>query len=222
MKILGIDEAGRGPVLGSMFIGGVLVYKDDMDTLEELALKDSKDLTDTQREDFVPQITDIAADTHVKEITANEIDELSKIMSLNVIEINGFAQIIEALEPDNVFIDLPEPDGDRFVRKIKNELPEDAAFQDIDVVAEHKADENYPIVSAASILAKSGRERHTAKLKDKYGVDFDSGYAHDEKTLQFLKDHLTEHGEMPEEARMCWSTAKRIKNESQQSGLGDF
>lgn len=222
MKILGIDEAGRGAVLGSMFIGGVLVDEADMEELGQLGLKDSKDLTDGQREGFVPEITEMAADTFVKEVTATDIDELRKIMSLNVIEIKAFAHIIQELEPDKVFIDLPEPDGDRFVKKVKNELPDEPRYQDIVMVAEHKADENYPIVSAASILAKSGREAHTADLKEAYGVPFNTGYAHDEKTIDFLKQHLAENGELPEETRESWATAKRIKAENEQRGLQDF
>lgn len=220
MKILGIDEAGRGAVLGSMFIGGVLVDEDDMNELGQMGLKDSKDLTDEQREAFVPQIEKLASGTYVKEITANDIDELRKIMSLNVIELNGFARIIEELEPDQVIIDLPEPNGDRFIKKIRNEL--DDGFEDVVMIAEHKADQNYPIVSAASILAKSAREAHTAELKDKYGVDFHTGYSHDEDTITFLKKFLQGHGELPEETRLSWATAKRIKEENEQRGLEDF
>lgn len=222
MKILGIDEAGRGPVLGSMFIGGVLVSEDDMDALSELALKDSKQLSDGAREGFVPEITELAGNTHVKEVTASEIDELRQIMSLNVIEINAFAAIIEALEPDKVFIDLPEPDGDRFCKKIKSELPDSSQFQDMTFIAEHKADENYPIVSAAGILAKSRREAHVATLNEKYDADIDSGYPHDENTTAFLESHLQQHGELPEETRTSWSTAQRIKAENEQRGLSDF
>lgn len=220
MKILGIDEAGRGAVLGSMFIGGVLVDEEDMEELAAMGLKDSKDLTDEQREGFVPPINALAAGTYVKEVTADNIDELRKIMSLNVIEINAFVEVIEALAPDNVFIDLPEPDGDRFVNKLKAKLPE--MYADVEMVAEHKADENYPVVSAAAILAKSAREAHTAQLKGKYGVDFRTGYAHDEDTITFLKEFLAQHGELPEETRESWATAKRIREENEQQGLGDF
>lgn len=220
MKLLGIDEAGRGPVFGSMFIGGVLVDVDDTDDLGALGLKDSKELTDGQRDSFVPQITELAVDTHVVEVTASEIDELRQIMSLNMIELNAFARIIENLQPDSVVIDLPEPDGDRFVKKIKQELPD--GLQDMQVTAEHKADENFPIVSGASILAKSAREAHTAELKETYGADFNTGYPHDQDTIDFLKQHLAEHGELPDETRTSWSTAKRIKAEQEQRGIGEF
>ncbi len=220
MKILGVDEAGRGAVFGSMFIGGVLVDEDDMDALEQLGLKDSKELSDAKRDGFVQPIEDLAAATVVKEVTASEIDELREVTNLNVIELRTFAKIVEETGPDKAFIDLPEPDGERFANKIRNELPD--GFKEVDIVAEHGADETYPIVSAASILAKSAREAHTAELKEKYGVDFRTGYSHDQDTISFLEDYLQQHGELPEETRMSWSTAQRIVEESEQAGLGEF
>jgi len=220
MKILGTDEAGRGAVLGSMFIAGVLIDDSDRDELGEMGLKDSKELTDEVRDGFVEPIKERAESTVVKEVTASEIDELREVTNLNVIELRTFASIIEELEPDKAFIDLPEPDGERFANKIRNELPE--GFKEVEMVAEHEADDTYPIVSAASILAKSAREAHTADLKDKYGVDFRTGYSHDQDTITFLKDYLAEHGELPEETRMSWSTAQRIVEESEQAGLEDF
>lgn len=220
MKILGIDEAGRGAVLGSMFVGGVLVDEDDMDELEGFGMKDSKLLSDEEREGFVEPVKELAEATVVREVTANDIDELRQVTNLNVIELRTFASIIEELEPDKAFIDLPEPDGERFANKIRNELPED--FKDVEMVAEHGADDEYPIVSAASILAKSAREAHTAELKEKYGVDFRTGYSHDEDTIAFLKAYLDEYGELPEETRMSWATAERIVEESEQAGLEDF
>ncbi|MFB6294645.1 MAG: ribonuclease HII [Candidatus Nanohaloarchaea archaeon] len=209
-----------GPVLGSMFVAGVLVDEDDMDELASLGLKDSKELSDADREGFVAPIKELAIDTAVTEVTASEIDELREVTNLNVIELRTFAGIIEQLEPDTAFIDLPEPDGERFANKIREELPDD--FKDVEMVAEHEADDTYPIVSAASILAKSAREAHTAELKEKYGVDFRTGYPHDQDTIDFLTDYLEEHGELPEETRMSWSTAQRLVAESEQSEIEDF
>lgn len=207
-------------MLGSLFVGGVLVDEDDMDELDSLDLKDSKELSDADREGFVAPIKELAVDTVVKEVTASEIDELREVTNLNVIELRTFASIIEQLEPDKAFIDLPEPDGERFADKIRKELPD--GFKDVEMVAEHEADDTYPIVSAASILAKSAREAHTAELKEKYGVDFRTGYPHDQDTIDFLKDYLAEHGKLPEETRMSWSTAQRIVEESEQRGVDEF
>ncbi|MDY6765943.1 MAG: ribonuclease HII [Candidatus Nanohaloarchaea archaeon] len=218
--VLGIDEAGRGAVLGSMFIAGVLIDEQDEYELRTMGLKDSKELSDEEREGFVEPIEDLAEATVVREVTASEIDELREVTNLNMIEMRTFAAIIEELEPGEAIIDLPEPDGERFANKIRNELPD--GFPAVEITAEHGADDTYPIVSAASILAKSAREAHTAELKGKYGVDFRTGYSHDQDTLDFLADYLEQYGELPEETRMSWSTAQRIVAESEQSGLAEF
>ncbi len=220
-KILGIDEAGRGPVIGSLFIGGVSIEEDRLGDLEGIGLKDSKKLADRRRKDFDPKIREIADEVHVKEVTASEIDELRKIMSLNKIELGAFSEVISLLKPDKAYIDLPEPDGERFGKKIKAELEEDIT-DGLEIVAEHGADDEYPIVSAASILAKNAREEHVAELKEKYGVDFKSGYPHDKPTIKFLKDYLERNGELPQETRMSWSTAERIIKECRQGSLSDF
>ncbi|MFB6076586.1 MAG: ribonuclease HII, partial [Candidatus Nanohaloarchaea archaeon] len=127
--------------------------------------------------------------------------------------------IIAETRPDRAIIDLPEPDGERFANKIRAELPDDV---ELDITAEHGADDEYPVVSAASILAKSGREAHTGDLKEKYGVDFRTGYPHDSDTIDFLEDYLAEHGELPEETRLSWSTAQRLVEESEQAGIDEF
>ncbi len=219
VKVLGVDEAGRGPVIGSMFVGGFLVDKEKLGEVEELGVKDSKKLSNKLR-DSIDEVLEDYGDTFLKEVEAEEIDELREIMSLNEIELHAFVDIIERAEPDEVFVDLPEPDGDRFIRKMKRELPE--RFQDVKFVAEHEADDNYPVVSAASIVAKSARERHTQELKEKYGYDFKSGYPHDKPTINFLEKFVEEKGELPKETRKSWSTAERILKEADQKGLGDF
>ncbi|MFB6144139.1 MAG: ribonuclease HII, partial [Candidatus Nanohaloarchaea archaeon] len=89
-------------------------------------------------------------------------------------------------------------------------------------VAEHGADDEYDVVSAASIAAKSARERHVEKLKQKYGYDFKSGYPHDSPTIEFLEKYVEQEGELPDETRRSWSTAERILEKHEQSSVGDF
>lgn len=219
MKVLGIDEAGRGPVIGSMFIGGFMVEEQDLEAVEELGVKDSKKLSDGRREDLREEL-DSLGETFLKEVTADEIDELREVMSLNEIELKGFADLIERAEPERVVMDLPEPDSERFIGKVRDLLPGDG--REIEFVAEHGADDEFPIVSAASIVAKSARESHVDELKQKYGYDFRSGYPHDEPTIEFLEKFVEEKGELPPETRLSWSTAERILREAGQSGLGEF
>jgi ribonuclease HII len=218
-KVLGVDEAGRGPVIGSMFVGGFVVDESSMDELEELGVKDSKKLSDGNR-DRMDEELPVIGETFLREVTASTIDELRKVMTLNDIEVQAFAEVISESGADKVIVDLPEPNADRFIRKLKQELP--PRFEDVKFIAEHGADEDYPVVSAASIVAKSARERHVEELKEKYGFDFKSGYPHDEEVTEFLHKYLDEYGELPEETRRSWSTAQRIIKEHEQGGLDDF
>lgn len=217
---MGIDEAGRGAVLGSMFVGAALVDEENMKELENLGLKDSKLLSDTQREDFVPQIKKVADKAIFREVTAQQIDELRESISLNKVEFEVFMKIIEETKPDKVIIDLVERDGEKYKLKVKNRLGDE--HEDMEIIAEHKADVNYPIVSAASIIAKSNREKNVRKISEKYGFDINTGYSHDQKAIEFIKKYLKENGELPIEARESWATCRRIKEESGQSNIGDF
>lgn len=217
--VLGIDEAGRGPVIGSMFIAGFKVEEEDIEKLQQLGVRDSKKLGDSRRDSMAEELRRIGS-PYVKEFEAADIDELREVMTLNEIEIEGFVDVIERADADKVYLDLPEPNAERFVGKLKSKLPE--SFEDRKFVAEHGADEKYPVVSAASIIAKSARERHVDELKKKYGFDFESGYPHDAPTIEFLETYLEENGELPAETRRSWSTAERIVRNSDQSGLQDF
>lgn len=219
MKVLGLDEAGRGPVIGSMFIGGYMLEEDKNGFLEDLDVKDSKKLSDKKRDRIEEQLEE-KGEKFLKEITAEEIDQLREVMSLNEIETQAFADVIERAEPDKVILDLPEPNAERYIKKVKAELP--ASLQDIEIIAEHGADDTYPIVSAASIVAKTRRERHVEELHEKYGCDFGSGYPHDPPVKEFLRKYFSENGELPSDTRMSWSSSQKIIEEESQSGLSEF
>lgn len=201
-----------------MFIGGFTATEEDLEKLEELGVKDSKKLSDKKRERLRGELGDLG-EVFLVEFTASKIDDLRDVMSLNEIELKGFAEVVDRAEPDEVFMDLPEPDGDRFIGKVQELMKTDI---DLEFTAEHGADETFPIVSAASIVAKSARESHVEELHRKYGYDFKSGYPHDKPTIQFLKKHLQEKGRLPEETRESWSTAQRIIDESNQKDLSRF
>ncbi len=219
MKVLGVDEAGRGPAIGSMFVAGFIVEEAELEELEKLGVKDSKKLSDRKRESIREELESVG-DYFIREINASEIDELRDIMTLNEIEINAFVDVIGKTEADKVIVDLPEPNGERFIRKLKKDLPE--RFQEVEFVAEHGADDSFPVVSAASIIAKSAREKHVAELKQKYGFDFKSGYSHDTEVTDFLEEYLEDHGHLPEDARESWETCQRVLKNAGQGSLDEF
>ena len=219
MKVLGIDEAGRGPVIGSMFIGGFVTDEKDLDRLEDLGVKDSKKLSDSRRERIRENLGEIG-DSIVEEFTASSIDSMMEGMTINRIEIKGFARVIDQADPDKVVMDLPEPDAEEFIDKIKKSMNSDST--DIEFTAEHGADDSFPVVSAASIVAKSARESHVEELHSKYGYDFASGYPHDKPTINFLERYLDQEGELPPETRRSWSTAERLVDQHRQNSISDF
>ncbi len=219
MRILGVDEAGRGPVIGSMFIASFEVEEAEIKELENIGVKDSKKLSEKKREK-IRGLLDNVGEFTLKEIKASQIDEMREVMTLNDIELRGFVEVIKDSEADRFTVDLPEPNGDRFIRKMKKDLPE--RFADKEFIAEHGADDEYPEVSAASIVAKSAREKHVQELKEKYGYDFGSGYPHDRPTIEFLETYMAEKGELPEETRMSWSTAEKIVKKKSQKKFDEF
>jgi len=115
-----------------------------------------------------------------------------------------------------VYVDSPDPTARFFARRIRKYM--DFSCK---IVAEHKADINYSIVSAASIIAKTERDREIETLAKEYG-DIGNGYPHDPKTIRFLNDWLDKHGSMPECCRKSWQTAKDMVNKKNQSTLGDW
>ena len=210
---IGIDEAGRGPVIGPLVVAGV--ETEDPEKLKLLGVKDSKQLSMAERGRLYDQILKIAK-AEVICISAQEIDELRKIKSLNVIELDAFIEIIQRLSGDKVIIDLPES-GNRFEVQIKSRVG-----REIELTAEHKADENYPIVSAASIIAKVTRDREVRRIEDELGTRIGSGYPSDPDTKKYLKD-VAEGGKgFGVYVRHSWQTVKDFVKKKEQKDLFGF
>ena len=227
--ICGIDEAGRGPVLGPMVVAGVKVEDDIL--LRKIGVKDSKKLTPKRREKLAEEIKKIA-DYEIQIIPAEEIDVLREEMTLNVLEAKLFATIIEKLTlcsntrsstTDSiakdfvVYVDAADVNEENFKKYILNELG-----VEMNIVSEHNADERYPVVSAASILAKTTRDEEIKKIEEEIGKQIGSGYPSDPVTINFLKEWMKEHGELPPYTRRSWKTAKRIVQLYKTSKIEEF
>ncbi len=213
--MLGIDEAGRGPAIGPLVVAGVRIAEKDKITLKKLGVRDSKLVSPKERTFLAERIGGIALWTKAVSVDANEIDEKMKRMSLNDIELEAMAEIInscELLDGEDVIIDLPSngPEFGRVLRtKIKNKK--------INLILEHSADKNHVCVGAASIIAKEGREKQVAGLHLVHG-DFGSGYPHDPKTKKFLQKAVREKTSL-EIIRTSWATVKDIQGSAEQRKL---
>ncbi len=212
MLVAGIDEAGRGCVIGPLVVAGIAVKEENVTALAALGVKDSKLLSPKKRDALVPQIVALAEKHMVVKVSPWEIDQAvesqRKLHKLNRLEAQTMAQIVTTLEPDIAYVDAADVVEKRFGQHIL-----EASAYKCKIVSEHKADRTYTVVSAASVLAKVERDSAIAELRGEFG-DFGSGYLTDEKTAQFLKAWLKMHPDYPECVRQSWKPAKQAKLEA--------
>lgn len=239
--ILGLDEAGRGPVLGPMVLAVVKVDEKDLEKLQKLPLKDSKQLSKSKREELFNIIKEnFEVDTVV--LYPEKIDELMEIMNLNKIELSAFSKLTNKFLKESsgdveIYIDACSSNEKSFSNQLRAKLVNKSqvnrepskhgkpklikdsskgSSREVRIIAEHKADENYKIVSAASIIAKVTRDKIINGYRDKYG-EIGSGYPSDTRTINFLNEYIKKNGKLPEIARKSWATSKRLLKDSEHS-----
>ena len=216
MLISGIDDAGRGPVLGPMVLAGVLIDEKDEHKLKDIGSRDSKTLTPKRREELAKKIKKIIKSYHIVIIPASEIDhKLAHGINLNDIEALKAAEIIDKLNPEKVILDCPSNNKKAW----KNKVYEHIKNKNIILICEHKADRDFITVSAASILAKVTRDEEVAKIQKMVPFPIGSGYPSDPITKKFMKEHLNEYENL---FRKSWSTYQNHKEGKKQRNLGDF
>jgi ribonuclease HII len=211
MLVAGVDDAGRGAVIGPLVIAGVLVREEDLLRLKELGVRDSKLLSPRRREVLAVEIKKIAKSIDVVKVSPREIDIVvdggRRLHKLNYLEAQTMARVIEALKPEKVFVDA----SDVLEQRFKQHILECMSFN-VDIVSEHKADRNYVVVSAASIIAKVERDEAISELAKTLG-DFGSGYPSDPRTMSFLKECCEKLDEYPDFVRKSWKPAKRVRGQ---------
>ncbi|MDP2750783.1 MAG: ribonuclease HII [Nanoarchaeota archaeon] len=217
MKILGIDEAGRGPIIGPMVMAGVLIEEETNEKFLEMGVKDSKLLLPAKREGLFPHIIKKSIAHEIVIISAKEIDDalLSPTSNLNWLEANTTAYIINKLKPERAIIDSPSNNIKAYKEYLMNHIFDPT----IELVVEHKADVNHPSVAAASILAKVRRDEEVERIKKMIGIDFGSGYMSDPKTKEFLEKNWSKFSAI---FRKTWAPYKEIEKRRNQARLGDF
>jgi ribonuclease HII len=216
MMIAGIDEAGKGPVIGPMCIGGVRIEESKAHILKVLGVADSKKLTPKKRVQLAAQIKKYVDSYFVLEVSPSQIDELRKIMSMNEIMVVCFSKVLEQLKPDLVYADAADVKAERFSENLRRQYAKTDPLhaKEIQIISMHEADALFPAVSAASILAKVHRDERIEELKKEWGEDFGSGYPSDPKTKAFLLKWGKEHcGEFPDIVRQSWQTVENIRDE---------
>lgn len=204
--ICGIDEAGRGPVLGPMVICGVCFTHSSLQFLSEIGVKDSKKLSPQKRSELAKIIKEKCYTYKIIIVNCQEIDEREeKKVTLNRLEELKMALILNELKPSIIYLDAADVNELRFGKSISKLLD----YRPKKIISKHKADDIYPIVSAGSIIAKDKRDSVIHNLKQQYG-DFGSGYPSDSKTIDFLRDWIKKNKNLPPIARKSWDTVNKL------------
>jgi len=216
MIIAGVEEAGRGPVVGPMVMSIVVIEEKDEFKLDILGVKDSKQLTPKKREELFSLIKDTVKDFKIVIIQPEDIDIAvhSDESNLNWMEADKTAELINSLKVDKVILDCPSNNLIDYKEYIKEKL----INKKIELIVEHKADENYLVVGAASILAKVTRDKEIERIKRKYKIEFGSGYTSDPFTIQFLEKNYDKYPIF----RKSWSSWKRVALNKNQKKLLEY
>jgi ribonuclease HII len=213
--MFGVDEAGRGPVLGSMFVACVAV---ESETTLPSGLRDSKRLSKARIATLADALRETAGiSISVVEVPTARIDDEDETMT--TVTVDAFADAITSASTTSEvgILDACHPDANTF----RTLIAEAASRSEETLTAEHGADDEYPIVSAASIIAKDARERHVATLAEEYG-DVGSGYPSDPTTKTFLTEYVATNGDLPGCARRSWKTSQNALEEAGQTDLDTF
>src|SRR5438445_578279 len=202
MIICGVDDAGRGSVLGPLVIAGVIMERTKIKHLSEIGVKDSKQLTPNAREMLYKKIIAIVDDYYIARISPKIIDQSVQKKQLNHLEAKYMAKVISKLRPDSSYVDSCDVNPARFGKEISRLANSGKIY------SRHHADSRFVIVSAASIVAKVNRDRAIEKLRQKH--DLGSGYPSDSKTMKFIKKWILEHDKTPEFVRKSWKPVKKM------------
>ncbi len=205
--LCGVDDSGRGPVLGPMVLAGVVIDEKDLYKLKEIGVKDSKLLTPNQRENLFEQIKTIVQDYYIVIVSPKEIDDavLSPMTNLNHLESEKFAEIINHLKADVSVIDCPSTNIPAYTKELRALLTVKT-----NLLCEHRADLHHIYVGAGSVLAKVTRDREIEKIQKRFKENIGSGYPADPYTKVFLKNNWNKH---PEIFRHSWATYQAYSGE---------
>jgi len=202
VQICGIDDAGRGSMLGPLVIAGISLDKKNLRKLSTLGVKDSKKLSPKLREYFYKKIIEIVDDYYVVKIHPRSIDASVKKHCLNNLEAKYMAKVVSKLNPDTSYVDSCDVNPVRFGREISK------LSNNHKIKSYHHADSRFVVVSAASILAKVTRDRAIMRLRKDH--DLGSGYPSDAKTVKFVTKFYKKNHIMPSFVRKSWKPVQQI------------
>jgi len=212
--VSGIDEAGRGSMIGPLVVAGVSVKQTNLKKLAKLDVKDSKKLTPHRRETLYKHIVDLAESHHILRISPRTIDKRVSLHQLNSLEAEYMAKIICKLGQHRTYVDACSANSQRFGAEVAQLSGNNK------IRSYHHADERFIVVAAASILAKVVRDRSIATLQKKHDVG--SGYPSDNQTVRFVKHCISNEQSIPSFVRKSWSSVRSFMDAAAQTSLTEF
>ncbi|MFO7833590.1 MAG: ribonuclease HII [Halohasta sp.] len=216
---IGVDEAGKGPVLGPMVAAAVRAEAADLPD----GIADSKRLTPTKRESLASALRNSeAVDIGLGVVTVDEIDDPETDMNGLTVAAQVRAIAAVAKGGERAIVDAGDVSEARFGRRVTEGVASEGV--DITVAAEHGADDTHRLAAAASIVAKVERDSRMAEVGSNYPDcgPVGSGYPSDRTTREFLAAYVERHGDLPACARRSWSTCEDVLAAAEQAALGDF
>ena len=213
-NVIGIDEAGRGPVIGPMVVCALKIPKTDYNILKKLGVDDSKKLSKIKRKKIYQLILNESEINNWKIFVnickASEIDVGRKKMSINELEINLFSesirQVSNAYDNDEIFLDACDVNEDRFGVSVRDKLG--SLWEHNIIISKHKMDQRNLVVGAASIIAKVVRDEEILRIGNKLDYQIGSGYPSDPVTILAVQKMIL--SEYPrDELRWSWATTKK-------------
>ena len=202
---LGLDEAGRGSLVGPLVVGGFAARAADVERLPGMGVRDSKLLSPARREAAYERLTEVGRRYSVV-LAPSTVDEAVRRGGLNVLEAHAFARLVRRVRPSATFVDACDPVAARFGALVARLA---RAVGPVD--ARHHADRDLPIVAAASIVAKVERDRHLSRLRSRLGDDLGSGYPSDDRTRAFVRSTIGSGAPLPPWLRASWRTTQTLK-----------
>ena len=199
--------------MGPLVVGSV--YSESDDILTSIGVKDSKKLSPRVRERMYDSIT-ASCEFGIVSISAEDIDEKRKTMSLNRIELEMFVVACSKVPVSSVYADCPDVNEMAFSKDMGDLL------KGPEIVARHKADDTFPIVSAASIIAKVTRDRMIEDIRKEFGTDIGSGYPSDRYTMEFIEKWIKDNGCPPPHTRCSWEPVRQMITVSKNTRISDW
>ena len=204
MIIAGVDEAGRGSILGPLVVAGIRINESKLKQLHLLGVKDSKKIAPRTREKLYRKILKVVDDYYVYKVKPKKIDQFVSMKRLNTLEADVMALVINRLKPQVAYVDSCDVKPERFRAAVMSTLKCRARID-----SSHHADSNNIAVSAASIIAKVNRDREIARIRKRIH-NIGSGYPSDKKTMRFVNRWVRAHGKPPKFARSSWRPLKEL------------